>query len=296
MADSKLSALASATLPVGNADLFYIVQGGVAKKVAFSDLGAGFQPIDTDLTDIGNIADVQGDIIIRGAAGWQRLAKSATATDVLTAGASQPLWAAPSGGGGGTAVGTTFDPSGTAFVSTNLQTLGEEIDDEIDARVALGILDARAGMQLAPLYIKAAADTAATVSDATLNDDPTLLLTAIPIGEYNMRMFVSYDSATAAQFMMGFTHTGTMTMDWSANGLISTAAALAGSIDRDLLAIGDPVTVGANGVGNSVTASPTGLLIVTAPGNLQFQWCQGISTASNTIRRARSFLLLNRVA
>lgn len=56
---------------------------------------------DADLADIAAIADVQGDIIVRGAAGWERLAKSSTATDVLTAGASQPAWAAASGGGGG---------------------------------------------------------------------------------------------------------------------------------------------------------------------------------------------------
>jgi hypothetical protein len=59
------------------------------------------QAFDQDLTDIANLADAEGDIIIRGAAGWERLPKSATATHVLTAGATKPEWAAPSGGGGG---------------------------------------------------------------------------------------------------------------------------------------------------------------------------------------------------
>lgn len=59
---------------------------------------AAYQLLDADLTDIAAIADAQGDIIVRGAAGWERLAKSATSTDVLTAGASQPAWAAATGG------------------------------------------------------------------------------------------------------------------------------------------------------------------------------------------------------
>lgn len=62
-------------------------------------VGTDVQAFDADLSDIAAIADAQGDIMVRGAAGWERLAKSATATDVLTAGATQPAWAA---GGGGT--------------------------------------------------------------------------------------------------------------------------------------------------------------------------------------------------
>jgi len=61
-------------------------------------IGVTVQGYDADLADIAAIADAQGDIIVRGASGWERLAKSATSTDVLTAGASQPTWAAASGG------------------------------------------------------------------------------------------------------------------------------------------------------------------------------------------------------
>jgi len=58
-------------------------------------IGTNVQAYDADLADIAAISDVQGDIIVRGATGWERLAKSATATHVLTAGATQPDWAAP---------------------------------------------------------------------------------------------------------------------------------------------------------------------------------------------------------
>lgn len=108
MPDSKLSDLTADTAPTGD-DLIYTVNDPAGtpadRKVTITSLAASapftgaFQPIDADLTDIAGIADAQGDIIVRGAAGWERLAKSATSTHVLTAGASQPGWAAPSGGG-----------------------------------------------------------------------------------------------------------------------------------------------------------------------------------------------------
>lgn len=75
-------------------------------------IGVTVQAYDADLADIAAIADVQGDIIVRGASGWERLAKSATSTHVLTAGASQPEWAAASGGSGG--------PSPWSYATLNL--------------------------------------------------------------------------------------------------------------------------------------------------------------------------------
>jgi hypothetical protein len=59
-----------------------------------------YQPLDADLTDLAAIANTQGDIIIRGAAGWERLPKG-TAGQVLTmnAGATAPEWAAAATGG-----------------------------------------------------------------------------------------------------------------------------------------------------------------------------------------------------
>lgn len=64
-------------------------------SVAAAD--AAFQPLDADLTDIAAIADVSGDIIIRGASGWQRLAKGSDG-QVLTLASGLPSWATASGG------------------------------------------------------------------------------------------------------------------------------------------------------------------------------------------------------
>lgn len=73
-------------------------QGAKADTAVQPAALAAYQPLDADLTDIAAIADAQGDIIVRGASGWERLPKSATATDVLTAGTTQPTWAAASSG------------------------------------------------------------------------------------------------------------------------------------------------------------------------------------------------------
>jgi len=90
-------------VPAGGGDMLKIenLSGLADTSTARSNLGVAIgsqvQAYDADLADIAAISDVQGDVIVRGASGWERLAKSSTATDVLTAGATQPGWAAPTG-------------------------------------------------------------------------------------------------------------------------------------------------------------------------------------------------------
>lgn len=106
--DAELSAHASDTTSVhGIADTSALLDT--------SDIGTTVQAYDADLADIAGLADVQGDILVRGATGWERLAKSATSTDVLTAGASQPTWAAASSSG----VGYTDAPGDSAMARSS---------------------------------------------------------------------------------------------------------------------------------------------------------------------------------
>ena len=60
----------------------------------------GGQPVDADLTALAAISGVRGDMIYYGASGWTRIAKG-TLAQVLTQGASDPLWADATGGTGG---------------------------------------------------------------------------------------------------------------------------------------------------------------------------------------------------
>ncbi len=69
-------------------------------------IGTDVQAYDADLADIAAIADVQGDLIQRGAAGWERLAIG-TAAQILTV------------NGGATAAGWAAAPTqGVTFLST----------------------------------------------------------------------------------------------------------------------------------------------------------------------------------
>jgi hypothetical protein len=53
----------------------------------------GKQPLDADLTDIAAIADAQGDVIVRGAAGWERLAAGTAGHFLQTQGSGEtPFW------------------------------------------------------------------------------------------------------------------------------------------------------------------------------------------------------------
>jgi hypothetical protein len=52
-----------------------------------------YQTLDEDLTTLAAIADVEGDLLIRGASGWERLAKGAGLQALrMNAGATRPEW------------------------------------------------------------------------------------------------------------------------------------------------------------------------------------------------------------
>lgn len=75
----------------------------------------GFQPLDQDLTDIAAIAGVRGDIIIRGASAWQKLAAGTSGQVLQTQGAAaDPLWATPAAGG----AATISEPQGRLTLAT----------------------------------------------------------------------------------------------------------------------------------------------------------------------------------
>jgi hypothetical protein len=81
------------------------------------------QGLDADLTALGGISGVRGDIIYYGASGWTRLAKSSNAGYILTQGANDPGWAA-AGAGAGNVVGPTSDPGMLHHLATYGNTTG----------------------------------------------------------------------------------------------------------------------------------------------------------------------------
>lgn len=139
-----------------------------------SSAAAAYQPIDAGLTDIAAIADVAGDIIIRGAAGWQRLAKSATATAVLRAGATYPEWAVDTVSEAlAAAVATSETTTSTTY--TDLATAGPAVTVTTGTK-ALVIVSCTMGGATGLMFM------ASAVSGATTNaaaDDRGLALDAV---------------------------------------------------------------------------------------------------------------------
>jgi hypothetical protein len=74
-------------------------------------------------------------------------------------------------------------------------------------------------------------------------------------------------------------------------------AAFSGIVNRAFYASSSTPTLGCDGIGQNVTATPTGLLIVAGTaGSLQFRWAQGTSNGTATTVKTDSFLALTRVA
>jgi hypothetical protein len=83
---------------------------GITGNVAITSAGV------STVTNLTIASEARGDILYRGATVWQRLAKG-TATHVLTMGANDPAWSAPSGGGATT---ITFAIDGNLYVANDI--------------------------------------------------------------------------------------------------------------------------------------------------------------------------------
>lgn len=149
---------------------------------------------------------------------------------------------------------------------------------------------------IAGLRVRKSADENVISSTALQNDD-ALLLPVVASSSYWVKLFLIYTSPAAAFLKIGWTAPASATLDWVANGLGSTvSAASAGVIERAALAIGGSQVIGCDGA-TSVVALVEGWLITGAtPGNLQFQWAQGTSTASNSTVKAGSTLWLRKTS
>ena len=132
----------------------------------------GGQPVDADLTALAAISGVRGDMIYYGASGWTRIAKG-TLAQVLTQGASDPLWADATGGTGGI---SNWDQIGDATV---------------DATIALGGYKTIFTSTLDTGAIWTMTDTDASLSAATSFFD----MKATSDGDANLFFMRGYDNA-----------------------------------------------------------------------------------------------------
>lgn len=169
-----------------------------------------------------------------------------------------------------------------------------------DAEVATGTDTARAVTPASvaasygakPLFAyKTATETVNTSS--VLQDDDDLAVTVAADTVYEVHARLIYDSATGADFSVGWSGPSGATLDnWNLLGLTNAATSNEGSIKVPAQTdINAGPSVGGAGVGTKLVAEAKGLLIVGGTaGTFQLRWAQRASDASNTSVYAGSYL------
>lgn len=145
---------------------------------------------------------------------------------------------------------------------------------------------------LQPIFARKTVDET-IIASATLQNDDVLLVAVAASATYEFRLRAVINSGTTPDFKMGWTFPSglTMTYDLLEGETLGTAANVIQGpyIQTDV----PPIST----TGSDQPWIAEGLVIVdSTAGNLQWQWAQNTSTASNTIVRAGSYLRLRRLA
>jgi hypothetical protein len=107
--------------------------------------------------------------------------------------------------------------------------------------------------------------------------------------------FIAYSSATAADAQLGFLLPSGATFLLTTGGQSIPTTGTSGPIESATVTSG-PLLLGGTGVGVTIAARLSGTITTsTAGGVVQATWAQVISTASNTVLNAGSWLTMRRI-
>lgn len=141
------------------------------------------------------------------------------------------------------------------------------------------------------------ADEVVTSSTSTQNDDE-LFVTVLPNSQYFVEFFIIYDAIQAADIKIFWIGPAGITFDWTHGGLGTSATASSGSVSRNYRTKPDTGTIGGPAVAagtNSIIPGEGRLVTSTDGGTFRFQFSQNASSATGTIVRARSVLIVQRL-
>jgi hypothetical protein len=134
------------------------------------------------------------------------------------------------------------------------------------------------------IAVKTADET--IISNATFQNDDHLFMSVVP-GTYILEHRWVYNTGATPDLKAQYTSPAATTMLYWTQASISTHAASG---------LGAASTVIYDGDGSDVSVLTCGRMVVTNSGTFQWQWAQNTLTASNTIVRGASVLLLTRIA
>ena len=146
---------------------------------------------------------------------------------------------------------------------------------------------------VAPLFAFKFADQNSGQSNTSLVNDTDLNLALAANGTYAFFGMIIYSASTAADYKCQLTVPAGAALNWSAYPFIGTGGS-SYSTPQNLLtpSSNTPVAMGGQGTAQSQVATVIGSVVMGATtGNLQWQFAQQSSDASNLNTRAGSFLL-----
>lgn len=147
------------------------------------------------------------------------------------------------------------------------------------------------------VFVRRSTDGTPVNASTVLVNDPVLVAAVDSGGTYMWEAWIVYDSSTTADIKFAFTTPTFSSMRWSGMGLANTATTSTGDVKITTVSVsGTSADWGGIGVGTITMAKIEGFIVTTAAGNIQFQFAQQVSDATNTTIRNGSYLRVRRVA
>lgn len=147
---------------------------------------------------------------------------------------------------------------------------------------------------LPPKFARRLSDSSAIVSNTTLANDDTLVVTPSVSVAYKVSFGVIYRSSATADLKVALTWPTGASCFWGGIGLTAADSLVMQLVENS--ASGTHVTLGGGGTGTSRCCWFEGILVMSSTaGNLQAQFAQSSTDATNTVIRAGSWLMIEQV-
>lgn len=150
--------------------------------------------------------------------------------------------------------------------------------------------------ELRPSYVRKSTDE--TVSNSTtLQNDDELVLSVAANYVYHYLLVAIYGAGTTADYKWALTYPSDATLVLTAEQWSTAATPVKNQATDPAYTTGTALASGGWGVSSYVQILAYGILVMgSTAGSLQYQWAQNSAVVENTVTKAGSYMLLNRLA